>query len=296
MPRLLVTGAAGHLGQHVLTHLIDTYHVTPGDIVAGSRKPEALADWAAKGVEVRAVDFDQPKTLASAFAGIDRLLIISTDALGVPGQRLRQHEAAIAAAAAAGVKHVVYTSLPFADTSAVLFAPDHAGTERALAASAIPGWTVLRNHWYFENILFGLPHILATGTWVSAAGDGRLAHIARDDLARAAAAALAADFNGKRTLTPSGAQAFTVAELAEKLSAATGKPIKVVPVSADDLVAGMVAGGLPEPVARVFASFDVNQAQGKFGQVTADYKALTGVDPTPFDAWLAANQAALAGA
>jgi NAD(P)H dehydrogenase (quinone) len=295
MPRLLVTGASGHLGQRVLAHLIDTYGVAPSDVVAGTRKPGGLADWTARGVTTRAVDFDAPETLPAAFAGIERLLIISTDALGVPGLRLKQHQAAIAAAAAAGVKHVVYTSLPHADTSAVSFAPDHWGTEQALAASSLPGWTALRNHWYFENILFSLPSLKASGTWYHAAGDGRRAHIARDDLARAAAAALAADFQGKRTLTQSGAEGFTIADLAAKLSPIIGKSLAVVPVSVDDLVAGMVAHGLPEPVARTFASFDAAQAQGHFMPVTGDYKALTGVDPTPFDAWLTANQALLAG-
>ncbi|MBP0573936.1 KR domain-containing protein, partial [Mycobacterium tuberculosis] len=96
------------------------------------------------------------------------LLLISTDTLGAPGLRLAQHRTAIAAAEAAGVRHVLYTSLPKAEESLVSFAPDHAGTEAALAASRIPGWTALRNHWYFENLLFSLPHILASGQWYTA--------------------------------------------------------------------------------------------------------------------------------
>lgn len=293
MGRLLVTGAAGHLGGRVLHHLLDTLRVDPASVVAGTRDPAKLAHWTQQGITARAVDFDKPETLGAAFAGVERLLIISTDAMAQPGLRLRQHETAIKAAEAAGVQHVLYTSLPNADISPILFAPDHWGTEQALAASAIPGWTVLRNHWYFENLAMSLPNILASGTWYTAAGDGRLAHGARDDYARAAAAALADGFSGKRTLTLSGPTAYTVAELATLIGAAAGKTINVVQVPVEGLVQGMVGAGLPEPIARIFASCDVHQAQGLFGAVTGDVQALTGVAPQPIERWLAANKALL---
>src|SRR4051812_5194431 len=98
---LLVTGAAGQLGQRVIHHLLDTYKVAPSDIVAATRSPDKLSDLAAKGVITRKADFDDAATLASAFAGVDRLLIISTDSLDTPGKRLAQHQSAIEAAKAA---------------------------------------------------------------------------------------------------------------------------------------------------------------------------------------------------
>lgn len=115
----------------------------------------------------------------------------------------------------------------------------------------------------------------------------------RDDLARAAAAALASDFNGKRTLTLSGAKAYTTAEKAALTSRTVGKPIEVIRVPVEGLVQGMVAHGLPQPVARVLASFDANTAEGRVAEITGDFKALTGVDPQPFEQWLAENGAAL---
>lgn len=295
MSRLLVTGASGHLGRAVLRHLTTTFGVAAADIVAGSRKPEALAGVIPAGIATRRVDFDAPETLAPAFAGIERVLIISTDALGAPGLRLAQHKAAVAAAAQAGVEHVVYTSLPEADTSPILFAPDHWGTEQALAASTLAGWTVLRNHWYAENLLAAVP-ALAGGSWYHATGDGRISYIARDDLARAAAAALASDFAGKRTLTLSGGEAFTVAELATLVGAVLGTSISAVAVPPDALVQGMVGAGLPQPVAQLLASFDAHQAAGKFGRVSADYSALTGVTPQRLQDWLTQNAAALRAA
>lgn len=290
MTRLLVTGASGHLGRGVVHHLLDTLKLPAGRIIATTRSPAGLADLATRGVEVRAADFDDPGSLALAFASADRLLLISTDKLDEPGRRLAQHKTAIAAAEKAGVRHVVYTSMPKPEGSAVLFAPDHLGSEQALSASALPGWTVLRNNWYFENLFHGLPSAIASGTWYTAAGNGGIAHIARDDLARAAATALAGDFAGERTLTLSGARAYTTAEIAALVGSAVGKPIEVVQVPVEGLVQGMVAHGLPEPVARVFASFDVNTAAGGLADVTADYKALTGRDPLPFETWLAANR------
>jgi NAD(P)H dehydrogenase (quinone) len=280
---LLVTGAAGHLGQRVLHHLLNTLGVPANRIIATTRKPESLSEWAAKGVTVRASDFDNPASLEAAFQGATRVLLISTDAIG---RRIAQHTAAIDAAVKAGVDHVVYTSMPSPEKSLVVFAPDHAGTEAALAASALPGWTVLRNNWYFENLFLGMPSTLASGKWFTATGSGRASDIARDDIARAAAAALASTDRRKATYTLTGAKARSVPEIAALVSQAVGKPIEVIPVTVEDLVQGMVAHGVPEPMARMIASFDANTAAGQLGQVTGDFKALTGVDPQPFEEWL----------
>jgi NAD(P)H dehydrogenase (quinone) len=292
----LVTGAAGHLGSLTIASLIADQKVAPKDIIATTRKPEALAALAKQGVAVRAADFDQPESLAKAFAGATRLLLISTDALDRPGRRLEQHRRAVAAAAKAGVRHILYTSMPKPETSAVTFAPDHLGTERAIAESGIPGWTLLRNNWYFENLFYSVPQALAAGSWYSAAGDGRIAHIGRADLARAAAAALAASNSGQTTYTLTGARAYSTAELAGLIAAATGKPLSVVPVDAAALIQGMVAHGLPEAIAQVFASFDTNIRQGGLADVTGDFARLTGQQPTPFETWLEVNTSAFAGA
>ncbi|KLD76809.1 SDR family oxidoreductase [Xanthomonas hyacinthi] len=291
---LLVTGAGGQLGQRVLAHLLDTLQLPPARIVALTRRPETLAAWAARGVEVRPGDFDAPASLDAAFQGVGRLLLISTDAFDRPGHRLVQHQAAIAAAVRSGVQHVVYTSCPEPYDSPLLIAADHAGTEDALAASALPGWTVLRNHWYLENLFLSLPSILASGRWYSATGDGRSAHIARDDLARAAAAALAGGGAAKRTLTLSGDRAYSTAEIAALVAQTVGTPIQVIQVPVEGLIQGMVAAGLPEPVARMLASFDSNTAAGRVAGVTGDYQALTGQAPQPFEQWLQVNRAQLA--
>jgi NAD(P)H dehydrogenase (quinone) len=291
---LLVTGASGHLGQRVLHHLVNTLGVPAGRIIATTRKPATLDEWAARGVTVRASDFDDPASLVAAFEGASRVLLISTDTVG---RRVPQHQAAIDAAVRVGAHHVVYTSMPRPETSLVLFAPDHAGTEAALAASALPGWTVLRNNWYFETLFMSMPSTLASGKWFTASGDGRTASIARDDVARAAAAALAGSERGKVTYTLTGAKARTTAETAALVSQAVGKPIDVIPVTLDAFTQGLISHGVPEPMARLIASFEANAAAGQLADVTGDFKMLTGVEPQPFEEWLASpsNQRALIG-
>jgi NAD(P)H dehydrogenase (quinone) len=133
------------------------------------------------------------------------------------------------------------------------------------------------------------------GRWYHATEDGRAANIARDDLARAAATVLAGTQEGRTTYTLSGGEALTTAETAAQLSAALGRPITPVPVPAPGLVQGMVGAGLPEPVAQVFASFDVNTAAGHVGTVTDDYRRITGRAPMRFADWLSANRARLPG-
>lgn len=291
-PTLLVTGASGHLGGAVVRHLLDTLQFPPERLIATSRNPDALRDLVARGVIVRTADFDQPATLGAAFTGADRLLLVSTDALMEPGKRLTLHRAAVQAAADVGVKHVVYTSLPSADTSHVSFAPDHWGTEQALSASSL-GWTVLRNAWYFENLAYALPGALASGEWATSAGDGGIAYIVRDDLARAAAVALASPDATNRVLTLTGTQAYTARDIAARVSTLIGKSLSVVDITPAQQVEGLRAHGFPPVLADVFASFDVATAAGDLGEVTDDYAQLTGQSPTTLDAWLPANIALL---
>jgi NAD(P)H dehydrogenase (quinone) len=292
-PTLLVTGASGQLGRLVVEHLLDTVKVDPSRIIATTRNPANLAEFAARGVTVRAADFAKPETLVEAFKGADRLLLISTTSVGT---RLVEHQAAIDAALAAGVQHVLYTSIPNPVAPELLIVHDHAKTEDALAASKLPGWTVLRHNWYFENLNHTIPQLLQSGQWFNASGAGRIAYIARSDLARAAATALANGGNGKSALTLGGATAYTIPELAALIGGTLGGHIASIPVTVEQLEAGMVGAGLPAPVAAVLSSAEIHIANGRLGDVTADYKTLTGVEPESLESWLAANKATFAKA
>jgi NAD(P)H dehydrogenase (quinone) len=291
---LLVTGAAGQLGQRVIHHLLETYKVAAGRIIAATRSPEKLADLAAKGVITSKADFDDAATLSSAFAGVDRLLIISTDALAVPGQRLTQHTAAIEAAKKAGVKHILYTSMPAPEGSLVSFAPDHLGTENAIKASGL-GYTILRDAWYFDNYLHGLPHSLETGKWYTATGNGRVSNISRDDCALAIAAALASDKSENATYTLTGSTAVTIEDVASVVSRITGRPLEVVQVNDEQFAGGLAGAGLPPFVVDMLVSADANTRAGKFDILTNDFNKLTGKEPQTLRGFFEEHKAALAG-
>lgn len=294
MAKLLVTGANGQLGRAVIRHLLETAKVSAQDIVAASRDTSKLADLAGLGIETRKADFSDEAGLQTAFAGIDRVLIISTDELAVPGARLQQHTNAVNAAKTTGVGHVLYTSMPNPDKSLVSFAPDHLGTEDAIRASGL-NYTILRNAWYHDNYLMSMPHNLQGGKWFTATGDGKVANISRDDCARGAAAALANPPAGNQTLTLTGAVSLNASQIADAVSKAAGKPLEVVQVNGEQLAAGMAAAGLPDFVVRMLASADANVAAGNFDLVTGDFKALTDRDPQSLQAFFEENRTALAG-
>jgi NAD(P)H dehydrogenase (quinone) len=289
---LLVTGASGHFGRAVINHLINSYHVPAGQIIATTRNVESLADLAKQGVTVRPADFDG-SGLAKAFAGAKRLLIISTNSIE-GGQRLAQHKKAIEAAKSAGVSHIVYTSMPRPDAaSPITFAGDHRGSEEAIAASGI-SHTILRNSWYMENLTMSLPAALASGQWYTAAGQGKLAHAARDDQARAAAAVLASGSTESKTYTLSGPEALSTEETAKIASEALGKSIQVVHLTPEQLAGGMAAAGVPAPMIPMIVSFDVNTAQNRMDTVTNDIETLTGSKPQTLRDWFKANKALFA--
>ncbi|MBX4941719.1 SDR family oxidoreductase [Rhizobium binae] len=292
---ILVTGAAGQLGQRVIHHLIETYKIAPGTIVAATRSPEKLAMLASKGVLTRKADFDDPAGLEQAFAGIDRLLIISTDALDTPGKRLAQHKVAVSAAAKAGVKHIAYTSMPAPDNSLVTFAPDHLGTENAIKASGI-AYTIIRDAWYHDNYLHGMPHSLQGGKWYSATGAGKVATISRDDCALAIAAALASGTSESTTYTLTGAVSLNNREIAATVSEASGKPLEVVDVTDEQLGQGMRGAGLPGFVADMLVSADANIRAGNFDMVTGDFTKLTGKQPQSLKDFFVTHKAALTAA
>ncbi|MEI2296541.1 SDR family oxidoreductase [Ensifer sp. MJa1] len=290
---LLVTGATGKLGQLVLDALLAS-GVQPARIIATSRDTAKLSNYTDKGVQARVADFDVPASLDTAFAGADRILIISTDALDQPGKRLKQHLAAVAAAKKAAPKHILYTSMPNPETSVIPFAPDHLGTENAIKATGIP-YTILRNGWYMENLFMALPHALQTGQWYSASGEGRLAHIARIDAAKAAAAALASDTNESRTYTLTGGEQRSTDEIASLVEKATGKPLEVVHISDEALAGGLKGAGLPDFLIPIVVSFDANTRGGHINLVTNDVTALTGAAPVKLGTFLEASKSALLG-
>ena len=288
---ILVTGAAGQLGQRVVHHLLETYKVPAGRIIAATRDPSKLADLATKGVATRKADFDDAAGLVSAFEGAGTVLIISTDALAVPGQRLKQHTAAVNAAAKAGVKHIAYTSMPSPDKSLVTFAPDHLGTENAIKASGLP-YTILRDAWYFDNFMMSLPHNLEGGKWYTATKGGKVPYITREDCALAIAAALVGKPENK-TYTLTGSTSYSIADVASAVTAITGRPLEVIDVTDEQLSGGLTGAGLPSFVVDMLVSADANIRAGNFDSLSGDFTTLTGNEPQTLRKFIEDRKAAL---
>lgn len=287
---LLVTGASGQLGRRVVELLQETYS---GPIIAATRTPDKLAELTRPGTTVRRADFDDPASLTEAFAGVDRLLLISTDAVDVPGRRIRQHTDAIKAAEQAGVKHVVYTSIIHSGPQSPAFVvPDHRATEAALAESSM-GWTVLRENIYMDLQLMSVGQAIKIGTVVNAIGDGKAAYITREDCALAAAAALTSSFDGRRTLDITGPEAVSQTDIAALASQLSGKEIGYAPVDLETLIGYMTGAGMPRPVAEAYATFDVAIAQGEFAAVSSAVEDLTGRKPQSIAEFLTAHRDAL---
>ncbi|MGN8070993.1 SDR family oxidoreductase [Mucilaginibacter sp. 22184] len=274
-PKILVAGASGHLGRRVLEILSELGHT---NFVGASRTPSKLQAFTDAGIETRRADFDEPESLRSAFEGIERLLLISTDELHTPGARARQHINAINAAKAAGIKHIVYTSMPKPEhATAIPFAPDHVATEEALKASGIE-FTSLRVSWYAENLLGFLPQIIAAGKWPNVAGNGRIAYVAREDVAQVTASALL-KAHGKAYWDITGAESLTVQQISTIASELFEKHIDVVQVDDSEIAEELASIGIQPNFAPTVIMTDMNTRAGNFDMHNDLIRQVTGRDP-----------------
>ena len=269
-----ITGASGHLGRRTAELVLGG--LAPSDVVLLTRTPEALSALADRGAAVRRADFDEPQSVREALAGVERMLLISATELG---HRVQQHRAAIDAARDAGVRHVLYTSIPnpVTDNPAGVV-PDHAATEEALRASGLT-WTFLRNNLYAEYQVPTAAQAIASGRLVTNASGGCAAYVSRDDCAAAAAAVLISAGHENRAYDITGPDAVSPEDLAALAGEIGGKTIEVVHVDDDAYIAGLTGAGLPEVAARLFASFGASTRGGFLQGVSSAVQDLTGEAP-----------------
>lgn len=271
MTTFLVTGASGHLGRLTIQALL-TRGIAPSDVVATARDTGAVADLAELGVVVRRADYADPASLKQAFIGVDRVLLVSSSAVG---ERVTQHGNVIEAAKEAGVELLGYTSITHADTSQIILAEEHRQTEQLLAASGLPV-VLLRNSWYTENYTEQVATALRHGVVLGSAGEGRVSAATRADFAAAAAAALAGDDQAGRVYELGGDTAFTLSEYAAALSAESGTAVAYRDLPAADLTSALASAGVPEPFAAVLADSDLGIARGELLTDSGDLARLIG--------------------
>jgi NAD(P)H dehydrogenase (quinone) len=286
---VIVTGAAGHLGRLVAEQLLE--RLPPEDLVLVTRRPDALRELGARGADVRYGDFDDPASLRDAFAGGRRMLLISTDAVG---RRVRQHRAAIDAAATAGVGHVVFTSIvnPVARNPIGANAREQGKTEVMLHRSEL-AWTVLRFGSFAELQLPPAATAVKNRRLMLNFGAGRIVPVSRRDCAEAAAITLTTDGHTGKTYEITGAQALSQSDLAELYADLSGQPVKVLQLSDTMLTWVLVGIGTPMPIAWGITAFGRAVRQGYFDVVDPAFERLTGRPPVALRDVLLAHRADL---
>ena len=238
----IVTGASGRFARLATQMLLE--RIPPSELICVTRRPQELASLASRGVRVRAGDFDKPEGLRAAFEGGTRMLLISTLSVG---RRAEQHLAAINAAAAAGVRHIVYTSSGGAHPqNPAIVIPDHLKTEQALERSGL-AYTILRDSLYIEAPLNHIaPRALQTGVWIASAGEGRVGFVAKHDCVECAVRALTTPGHEGRTYEITGPELLSFSDVARIASEVDGRPIEFRAVTDDEMATMLAAAGVPQ--------------------------------------------------
>jgi NAD(P)H dehydrogenase (quinone) len=276
--QLVITGASGQLARRAAELVLD--RAPPEDLILVTRTPQKLADLAARGVAVRHADFAMPGTLRAAFEGGERLLLVSATDLA---HRTAQHEAAIAAATAAGIRHIVYTSgLKPEPPNPAVVAPSHYATEQALARSGL-AWTVLRNSLYADYQVPEAAQALKTGELVHNRGTGTVAYVAREDCAAAAAAVLLQSGHEGAVHEITGPESFGADDLAALYAEIGGRPVRARALDDAAFVASLVGDAANDDHLRygaeLVASFGRSIREGYMDSRTDAVEELTGRAP-----------------
>jgi NAD(P)H dehydrogenase (quinone) len=252
--KIIVSGASGQLGSLVIDELL-ARDVAPENLILVSRTPDTdhLKAYAARGARVRFGDFNQPETLAAAYEGGTRMLLISINGGG--GNRPELHKVAIDAAVRVGVKQIAYTSYVNADqyTNSTI-AGDHVRTERTLQKSGA-AWTLLRNQIYSNGLVDQALQIVRDGRYVTHTPDARVAYVTREDCAAAAAAVLATPGHDNKAYNVTGPDAIGPRELVALAGEISGKSVELVVLSETDYREQLAASGMPEAAINGTISF-----------------------------------------
>jgi len=288
--KIIVTGASGQFGHAAATMLLE--QVPAEDLVFLSRTPENLADLAESGAHVRRADFDDPSTLAAAMEGGERMLLISTVRVG---SRVAQHTAAVEAAKAQGVRHVVYTSLLGVRTpgNPSVEGFDHIATERMIEQSGL-AWTFLRDSLYSDAVATAMAiPALQSGHKPENAGDGRVPVVSRDDCVATAVGVLTQEGHADKAYDVTGPELWTLPAAMALVSQMAGKPIAVERVDDEGMFAYFDSLGVPRKASDVvpdgpipwasegMVTFGQSIREGFMDVASGDVERIIGRPPRP---------------
>lgn len=299
---LIVTGASGNFGRGAVAGLLK--RVPAKELILVSRSPDTLAEYARQGAQVRHGDFDDAASLVPAFAGGEKMLMISAMRVG---KRIVPHTNAIEAAVKAGVRHIVYTSTIGADPgNPSLATKDHRVTEEVLRKSGI-AWTALRNSQYTDALIeAAAPIAIASGRWLASAADGLIAPVVRQDCIDAAVAVMASSGHENTVYNITGPDLLSYRDIAGIIAEVSGKPIRFEAVSDEQMYAVFDSMGIPrEPVDDLvvggvpwcsddMVSYERSIREGRFAVKTDDVLKLAGHAPQSLKDFARQRSAALA--
>ncbi|MGZ4429156.1 MAG: SDR family oxidoreductase [Nocardioidaceae bacterium] len=265
MPTLGLTGSTGRLGGRVARLLADRevdQRLLVRDLARAPRLPGSAPVLA---------PYDDREAVRSALAGVETALMVSA---AESATRLEEHRAFVDAAAEAGVRHLVYTSFYGASPDATFtLARDHFHTEQHIRTSGM-AWTFLRDNVYldFLPLLAGEDGVIR-----GPAGDGRVAAVAQDDVAEAAAAVLLdPGAHAGTTYSLTGPEAFTLAEAASVTTAVTGREQRFEDETLEQAYASRASYGAADWQVDAWVSTYTAIRSGELAGVTDDVERLTG--------------------
>ncbi|MFC3030939.1 SDR family oxidoreductase [Pseudoalteromonas fenneropenaei] len=272
---IAITGANGQLGRLVIKALLDR---TPANtLIAIVRDKNTVADLAALGVTVREADYDQPQSYVAALAGVEKLLLISSNAIG---RRVPQHQAVINAAKQQGVRLLAYTSILHADSSPLQLASEHKATEALIVQSGVP-YVLLRNGWYNENYTAGVSNVIAHGALLGVADQGELFTAARYDYAEAAAVVLTTAQHDNQVYELAGDFGFSLSEFAALIATASKQAIATQFMSEAQYTDFLTQVGLPYDFAALLADAEQQAKSGWLAERSGTLSRLLGRPTTP---------------
>jgi len=277
MTKILVTGASGDIGRKTLRHLLK---LKPANQLVGLvRDPAKAQDLAALGIELRQGDYLDKASLPAAFKGIEKLMLTSTHAFT---PRNEAHGNVIEAAAAAGVRHLLF--MPIHRNAGSTFTmkeitEEDIFTVGKLKASGL-AWT-LAEHPPFMDVLGFYVGLKAYETGVRVhAGAGKFAAATRDDLAAAHAKILAGNGHEGKSYNLAGDPAVSFQDIAKILTKLTGREVPYIAVSDDEYLKILADGGLPDFIPPFIRKWVQGMAAGEWQDTPGDLEKLIGRKPT----------------
>mgnify|MGYP001194507153 CR=1 FL=1 len=277
MSRILITGATGNIGKE----LVKSLKARGIEFAIMSHRPDARAD-----VPVVHGDFRQPETLAAAFTGVETLFILTP----LEPDMLAMTQNAVAAAKAAGIKHIVRSSGAGADPdSPFSIARVHGAADRCVQESGL-AWTLVRPNFFMQNHLGYYLEQIRSGAHTVPRGNGAISIIDTHDVADSVAAILANPAaHAGRIYTLTGSEALTSAEQMAVISTAIGHEVRYIDIPDESAIAAMTTMGIPAVVVDWLMSLNAVVKAGYAGGISDDVLKLTGRPPRRFADFVKAN-------